>query len=81
MFILKLATKKEFKDKKTPVLIYNHGGGFVWGDWNSKKRNCLCLCERGVRVLYLEYFLCPEYRSPYQYDNMNQCLDVCCSEA
>ncbi|KAK8809652.1 hypothetical protein WA158_000595 [Blastocystis sp. Blastoise] len=71
---LYLVTPKSLVNIKSPLLIYLHGGGFVWGDWASKNKACLKLSEGGFRVLYVEYFICPDYKAPYQGNNMKQAL-------
>jgi acetyl esterase len=47
-----------------PLLLFFHGGGFVFGDLESHDGICRLLCAAsGVRVLAVEYRLAPE--NPY----------------
>ncbi len=52
-----------------PMLVFFHGGGFVYGDLDSHGAVCRFLAERaGVRVLALDYTLSPEVVFPAAYD-------------
>src|SRR4051794_9290165 len=53
-----------------PLLVYFHGGGWVYGDLDSHDPTCRFLAERsGVRVLSVEYGLAPEHPFPAAYDD------------
>jgi acetyl esterase len=53
-----------------PLLVFFHGGGFMYGDLESHDAACRFLAERsGVRVLALDYRLSPEHRFPAAYDD------------
>ena len=53
-----------------PLLVFFHGGGFVYGDLNSHDSSCRYLAERaGVRVLAVDYRLAPEHPFPAAYDD------------
>jgi acetyl esterase len=54
----------------TPLLVFFHGGGFMYGDLDSHDAPCRFLAERaGVRVLAVDYRLCPEQPFPAAYDD------------
>ncbi|MCY7395739.1 MAG: alpha/beta hydrolase [Nocardioides sp.] len=53
-----------------PLLVFLHGGGFMYGDLESHDAPCRYLAERAhVRVLAVEYRLGPEDRFPAAYDD------------
>jgi len=48
-----------------PLLVFYHGGGFIYGDLDSHEAPVRFLCEQsGVRVLSVEYRLAPEEPFP-----------------
>ncbi|CAN5396021.1 alpha/beta hydrolase [soil metagenome] len=48
-----------------PLVMFLHGGGFVFGDLETHDRLCRMLCKHaGVHVLAIEYRLAPEHRFP-----------------
>jgi acetyl esterase len=54
-----------------PLLVFFHGGGFVFGDLDSHDASCRFLAERsGVRVLAVDYRLGPEDPFPAAYDDV-----------
>jgi acetyl esterase len=53
-----------------PLLVFFHGGGWVYGDLDSHDAACRFLAERsGVRVLSVDYRLAPEHPFPAAYDD------------
>ncbi len=55
---------------KTPLLLFFHGGGFVYGDLDSHDASCRVLAEgAGCRVLAIDYRLAPEAPFPAAYDD------------
>ncbi len=53
-----------------PMLVFFHGGGWVYGDLDSHDPPCRFLAERsGVRVLSVDYRLAPEHPFPAAYDD------------
>jgi acetyl esterase len=53
-----------------PLLVFFHGGGWIYGDLDSHDPVCRFLAERaGVRVLAVDYRLAPEHRFPAAYDD------------
>ena len=54
----------------SPLLVFFHGGGFVWGDLDSHDAPCRFLAERAAtRVLSVDYRLAPEHPFPAAYDD------------
>lgn len=48
-----------------PLLVYFHGGGFVFGNLDTHDVGCRLLCRHGdLNVLSVEYRLVPEHRFP-----------------
>lgn len=48
-----------------PLIVYFHGGGYVFGDIEMFDAPCRLLCaESGVRLLSVEYALAPEHPFP-----------------
>lgn len=57
-----------------PILLYLHGGGWIYGDLDSHDATCRFLAERsGVRILAVDYRLAPEHPFPASYDD---CVDT-----
>ncbi|MBO0845308.1 MAG: alpha/beta hydrolase [Nocardioides sp.] len=53
-----------------PLLVFFHGGGWVYGDLDSHDAVCRFLAEHsGVRVLSVDYRLAPEHPFPAAYDD------------
>ena len=53
-----------------PLLVFFHGGGYMYGDLSSHDAPCRFLAERaGVRVLSVDYRLAPEAKFPAAYDD------------
>ncbi|MGN6129397.1 MAG: alpha/beta hydrolase [Nocardioidaceae bacterium] len=51
--------------RETPLLVFFHGGGMIFGDLDSHDAPCRLLAERaGTRVLAVDYRLAPEHRFP-----------------
>jgi len=54
----------------TGLLVFFHGGGFMYGDLDSHDAPCRFLAERaGVRVLAVDYRLAPEHPFPAAFDD------------
>ena len=52
-----------------PLLVFFHGGGYMYGDLDTHDAPCRFLAERaGVRVLSVDYRLAPESPFPAAYD-------------
>ncbi|MCL6592333.1 MAG: alpha/beta hydrolase [Alicyclobacillus sp.] len=53
-----------------PVLLYFHGGGFIWGHLDTVDDVCRLICrEACVLVLSIDYRLAPEYKFPTQVED------------
>lgn len=53
-----------------PLLVFFHGGGFMYGGLDSHDATCRLLAEQaGVRVLAVDYRLAPEHPFPAAHDN------------
>ena len=53
-----------------PLLVFFHGGGFIYGDLDSHDAAVRFLAEEsGVRVLAVDYRLAPEAPFPAAYDD------------
>ncbi|MER7607094.1 alpha/beta hydrolase [Nocardioides sp. NPDC127503] len=53
-----------------PLLVFLHGGGFIFGDLDSHDAPCRLLAsESGVKVLSVDYRLAPESPFPAAYDD------------
>jgi acetyl esterase/lipase len=53
-----------------PLLVFFHGGGYMYGDLDSHDAPCRFLAERAnVRVLSVDYRLAPESPFPAAYDD------------
>lgn len=51
--------------KKLPVLVYLHGGGWVFNSFKTHKRLMSSLVEKaGIGVVFVEYSLAPEAKFP-----------------
>jgi acetyl esterase len=51
--------------ESSPLLVYYHGGGFVFGDLETHDGLCRMLCRHaGTHVLAIDYRLAPEHRFP-----------------
>lgn len=59
-----------------PLLVFLHGGGFIFGDLASHDSSCRYLAEQaGVRVLAIDYRLAPEDPFPAAYDDAIAAFD------
>lgn len=53
-----------------PLLVFFHGGGFVFGDLESHDSACRMICRgAGVHVLAVDYRLAPEHKAPAAADD------------
>ncbi len=75
---------EENREKKCPVVIYFHGGGFIFGDKvigdplavgkDGDNAFCAELAKRGYKVVNANYALAPRYRFPIQLEQTGQLL-------
>jgi acetyl esterase len=53
-----------------PLLVFFHGGGFVFGDLETHDAACRLICrDAGVHVLAVDYRLAPEHKAPAASDD------------
>ncbi|WP_431239536.1 alpha/beta hydrolase [Mycolicibacterium aichiense] len=53
-----------------PLLVFYHGGGFVFGDLETHDSACRLICrDAGVHVLSIDYRLAPEHKAPAAVDD------------
>ena len=56
--------------RRLPVLVYFHGGGWVFGSINSVDRTCRALANAaGCIVVNVDYRLAPEHKFPAAVDD------------
>jgi acetyl esterase len=66
----RLYTPTRASEEPGPLLVFFHGGGYVYGDLDSHDAAVRFLAERsGVRVLSVSYRLAPEAPFPAAYDD------------
>jgi acetyl esterase len=57
-------------DEAAPLLVYYHGGGFVFGDPDTYDAVCRLICrDATVHVLSIDYRLAPENKAPAAVDD------------
>ena len=60
-----LRARHYVNEPNAPLVVFLHGGGFVFGDLETHDRLCRMLCKHaGVHVLAIEYRLAPEFPFP-----------------
>ena len=53
-----------------PLVVFFHGGGWVFGDLDSHDSACRLICrDAGVHVLAVDYRLAPEHPAPAAHDD------------
>lgn len=63
--------RPQVSDELPVLLVYVHGGGFVFGDLNTHDDACRLLCqESGMPVLSVAYRLAPEHPFPAALDDV-----------
>ena len=56
--------------KRSALMVYFHGGGWVTGNLNTHDDVCRLLCEKiGIQILSVDYRQPPEYRFPDPLDD------------
>jgi acetyl esterase len=65
-----------------PLLVYYHGGGFLYGDLDTHDRVCRVLCRHsGARLLAVDYRLAPEHPFPAGVDDALAAFRWACANA
>jgi acetyl esterase/lipase len=55
---------------RTPLMVFYHGGGWVFGDLDTHDRLCRLICRgAGIQVLSVDYRLAPEHPAPAGLDD------------
>ena len=54
-----------------PVLVYNHGGAWIWGSPATHRKLAFRLAEQGFLVMNVDYRLAPEHPFPA---GLNDCI-------
>lgn len=67
--LLDVYRPKSAGDKKLPVIVSVHGGGWVYGDKDVYQYYCMDLCRRGFAVVNFSYRLAPENKHPAQLED------------
>ena len=63
--LVRLYNPSASDDKELPIMVFVHGGGWVFGDLESHDHVCRALAhEAGCLVLAVDYRLAPEYPFP-----------------
>lgn len=60
---------------KLPVIISNHGGGWVYGSKKTYQYYCMNLAERGFVVINFSYRLAPKFKFPAALEDTNLVFD------
>jgi len=61
-------------EKKLPVIVSIHGGGWVYGNKEVYQFYCMNLAQRGFVVVNFTYRLAPEFKFPAPIEDTNQVL-------
>lgn len=69
--VLDVYRPKASEDKKLPVIVSVHGGGWVYGDKETYQFYCMNLAERGFAVVNFTYRLAPEHKFPASIEDTN----------
>jgi len=69
--VLDVYRRKDAADRKLPVIVSIHGGGWVYGDKERYQYYCMDLAMRGFAVVNFTYRLAPEYKFPAPLEDTN----------
>ena len=68
--------RPESSEGAIPVVVFAHGGGFVFCDLDSHDEFCRSMAEGvGVVVVSVDYRLAPEHRAPAAHEDMYAALE------
>ncbi len=62
---------KNIADKKLPVIVSSHGGGWVYGNKEIYQYYCMNLAQRGFVVVNYTYRLAPKHKYPSAIEDTN----------
>ncbi len=74
---LDIYSKRSLKHTKAPVFINIHGGGFVAGDKYFRRGFCSYIASLGLKVINVNYGLCPEHKYPTFIDHIARAIKWC----
>lgn len=69
--VLDVYRPKKAGNKKLPVIVSYHGGGWVYGDKERYQYYCMNLAQRGFAVVNYTYRLAPAYKFPAPLEDTN----------
>lgn len=72
--VLDIYRPKEKGNKKLPVIVSVHGGGWVYGSKETYQFYCMSLAQRGFAVVNFSYRLAPENKFPAPIEDLNSVL-------
>ena len=58
-------------NKKLPVIVSIHGGGWVYGNKDIMQFYCMSLAQKGFAVINFSYRLAPKYKHPTPFIDTN----------
>ncbi|WP_161604519.1 alpha/beta hydrolase [Roseiconus nitratireducens] len=61
-------------DRRWPVVLVVHGGGWAAGDKWTMNGHCQALAKSGVAAVSINYRLAPEFQFPAQVDDLREAL-------
>ncbi|WP_241384791.1 alpha/beta hydrolase [Rhodococcus sp. CH91] len=74
--------RPERPEDEIPVVVFAHGGGFVFCDIDSHDEFCRSMAEGvGVVVVSVDYRLAPEHRAPAAHEDMYAALEWAAANA
>lgn len=62
--VLDVYRPRNAENKKLPIIVSVHGGGWVYGDKERYQYYCMELAKRGFAVVNFTYRLAPEFKHP-----------------
>lgn len=68
---LDLYRPRDGSDKKMPVIISVHGGGWIYGSKEGYQYYCMTLAEKGYAVINFNYRLAPKFHFPAPMEDLN----------
>lgn len=72
---LRLYEPRGGSERRLPLLVYLHGGGWTFGSLNSCARFCNAVAESGeIKVLAVDYRLAPEHPFPAGLDDCRKAV-------
>ncbi len=69
--LLDIYRPAEYDEKKLPVIVSVHGGGWVYGDKELYQFYCMNLAQHGYAVVNFSYRLAPEAKFPASLEDTN----------